>query len=230
MSDDEADGKGFWKALVDKGPLFIVAVGAVLLVIAAASKFEGLSLNLEINELLWRIVLAVVGIILIVFGGFATIGSLRENESGPSKKPNAYGITIEEPGERETEHGKIVVKGKFEVKGKYKRLPEDLRLAVFELNPRSGDYWLKGHAQIDKSERSWRVSYVSVGISGGKDTILLAVVMGKGGVALSNYFKRVVEQVRVARDKHEDPSLPVPGIPRLTPDTVECARITVWQE
>jgi hypothetical protein len=197
--------------LIDRAPLLLVLVGLFLVIIAAAKGWPNPSL--QVDEVEWRVTLAVLGIIVVFLGGLLL---WRETEgpdkSSPTIMPcDTFGIRIISPKAGEE------VGIDYEISGTYKVKPPESRvIQIFQGPPGTSEYWPMTEANItfDVNRKTWHSHAHTGGGPGPRDVIV--TVSGKAGQALCSYYEKVGKETGQW-----------PSIVTLTPDIVECDRITI---
>jgi hypothetical protein len=188
-----------------------VLLGLLLVVIAAAKGWPNPSL--QIDEVEWRVTLAVLGIIVVLLGGLLL---WRETEGSDKRPPtkmscDTYGIRIISPKAGEEVGIDYEISGTYQVKP-----PESRIIQIFQGPPGTSEYWPMTEANItfDPSRKTWHSHARSGGVPGRRDVIV--TVSGKAGQALCSYYEKVGKETGQW-----------PSIVTLTPDIVECDRITI---
>jgi len=187
--------------LIDNSPLALVVIGVVLFVIGAAGGWP--SPALEVNEAGWRIALATFGVVVAGIGGLLL---WRERTSRPPEvalSPEDYGIKIVSPKDGTS------VSSHCAVLGTYQNKPPDGSVWLFAAS--DSEYWPQETVKFDTKTKTW---YASANL--GKSGLIKIVLMGKAGQALCEYYFKVGR----ITDKYW-------SIETLTPDIVECSRVTV---
>jgi hypothetical protein len=194
--------------LIQNTPLAVMVVGLFLLVLGAAGGWP--KYELHITEPGWRIAIGVIGAIT------AGAGFLQYYHRPSFEKPDAkkYGLRITSPQINEMVPNRISVRGTYEKKPS----PDEFEVRVIELSLISQKHYPKRRVAFDERLKTWET--IDFGIGGGRSNgkrIIMVSLLGKGGQALCEYYDRAGEE-----NKHH-----YPGIQKLTPDIIECDRITV---
>lgn len=200
MSEKEIIAK-----LIDRAPIALVVIGAVLLIIAAAGGWNNPSF--QISEPIWRIIVGAVAIAIVALGG---ILGWREktHDAISSELPNRYGIKIISPQE-----GASV--GKWStVSGTYALKPAG-RVQLFTVSPDKHNYWPQDVVQYDLAKKTWSGT-VYVGGAPQQITTIVVAIVGKCGQILCDYYAKVGQETGQW-----------PSLERLPDDVVECDRIWV---
>ena len=193
-------------AVLRRGSIFLVAVGAILLLVGALGAWPWPLIR--IAEVAARTWLCVVG------SAFCVLGMLllwRGDGSVDKPRPRDYKIQIFSPENR------AKVPTTFQASGIFKKKPpEGMTARIIVYNPNGRTYWPKGHLNFDEREKKWYASVSTVGVTAGENRTLMVVLMTKSGVALCDYF------TKVGRDSQN-----WIGIPTLTSDIITCDSITI---
>lgn len=204
--------------LIKNTPLAVIIVGLFLFVVGAAGGWP--SAQLQIHEPGWRIALAAMGVVTSGIGGLL-IWRERTGEENDKVFRGDLNIKITFPFDRQ------VVTERFNVEGSYKIKPPDgIVVVVLEFSPNSLLYYPKREVSFDEKRKIWQAPSITLKGSRGDERILVAATMRRGN-ALWAYFHQVSRQLR---DNLNNQSLHIPGFANLTPDIIECDRITVKRE
>src|SRR5437763_7040897 len=168
-------------AVLERGPVFLVVVGAILLLVGAAGAWPWPLIRIaEVGPRIW---VGVVGTILCALGTFL----LWRGDGGVDKpRPKDYNIKIFSPENRANVPSTFDTSGTFD-----KKPPEGMAARIMVYNPNGRTYWPKGHLNFDERERKWYASVSNIGAPAGESRTLMVVVMSKSGVALCDYFTKV---------------------------------------
>lgn len=198
----------FIAAIVKNSPLALVVIGAALFVIGAAGGWP--YPVLQVRELGWRIALAAMGGIVAALGGLLLWYGKGEPDVSSTSPTLAkkYGIKIIFPPDGER------LDKDFELIGTYKEKPPDEGAALFSIGL-DKHYYFKDYVKFETNTKRWSAR-VSFGETPGR-RIILVVILGRAGQALVRYWHRVI------RD-HGSHS----AIEALTPDILECDRVTIF--
>jgi hypothetical protein len=195
-------------AVLQNTPLAVMVVGLFLIVLGAASGWH--DQGLDITDSRWRVALGAIGVIT------AGAGFLLYYHRPVSEKPDPkkYGIRITSPQTNETVPNRINVRGTYEKKSSL----DEFEVRVIEFTLVSQKHYPKRRVAFDEKLKTWET--FDFAIDGGRNNdkrIIMVSLLGKSGQALCEYYDRAGEEHR----QHHA------GIQKLTPDIVECDRITV---
>lgn len=191
--------------IVDRAPIALVVIGAVLLFIAAAGGWSNPSF--QISDPIWRIIVGIVAIAIVAMGGI--LGWHEKTGDGrPIETPQHYGIKIISPQEGASVREWVTVSGTYALK------PTE-RVQLFAVSPDKHNYWPQEVVQYDELKKTWSGT-VYIGGSPPQATIIMVAIVGKCGQILCDYY------AKVGRETGQWPSLE-----RLTDDIIECDRIWV---
>jgi len=207
--ESSADKKSIGVALVQNTPLAIIVIGLFLALLGAAGGWP--KYGLQITELGWRISIGLMG---LVCAGVGLVLYKRRDNLGPSREEleaARYGIRIASPGENDFVSNRVDVKGSYEIKP-----GPDIEAWVLEFSPTSQKFYPKRRVIFDQRRKNWEAIDFGIGGKNSDKRILIVAVLGLGGQALCNYYQAAGEENKRW-----------PGIPKLTPDSVECDRVTV---
>jgi hypothetical protein len=217
----EAIGK-LVATIVEKRWLTLLLGGLFVFLIASAGGLHWLPLT----DPIWRIIVAVVGILFAIVGAYAMITEPPDEAGSPREN---YGLRIINLGENAQVGEHIELEGRYE-----KKPPANVSVRVFVLSPQRGLYWpSKAPVYFDESNQRWTSSLRPGGKPGDKKFIGIAV-LGKNSQALCDFYDTVLEWANLAGDhgaldwqKAFNKNLGYPGIPKFPSDFRECHRIQV---
>lgn len=203
------------KGLFKNTPLALVVIGVFLLVLGATGGFD--KIGIKVDEAVWRVVLAVMG---IVAGGFGVLEVLRgKGDIETSALAKECDLRITSP-QKNSE-----VDEKVRLEGTYKKKPPRKSLAVLELSPSSGRYWFKRQPPVyDEKGKGWW-SFTDIYVGGdkgekrGEDRILYIAILGESGKALMDFYLAV-------REQFGKPA----GIETLSPDIVLWDQVSIHRK
>src|SRR6266849_2858680 len=195
----------FFKALIRNTPLAIVVIGLFLTVIGAAGGLA--KFNLTIPDPRWRIVLAVMGVVVAGFGILLIWRGTGEVESSALAKECKLTITAPTDGAE--------VDGNVQMVGTYEKKPPEKRIVFIERSVRSSRFYFRKCPMEFGKEKKWSAECQIGGDSGAKRMLHVAVT-GSGGQALYDYYFRVLAETKQW-----------PGIETLPPDIVFCDQVKV---
>lgn len=202
--------KSLLEKVIDNTPVLLVVLGLFLLLIGATGRWS--NPPLQINDPIWRVSLATIGIII---AGIGVLLIWRERVATKSIKSETadYGIKILSPKVEQEVSEEIVVSGT------YIKLPSNKNIKLFMKSPRSNEYWpVPNNVVFDENRKSWQGKVYISGEPGLRRIIIVAIV-GESGLALCEYFERVGFVTKKW-----------PGITRLTPDIDECDSVTIIRQ
>jgi hypothetical protein len=198
--------KSIGVALIQNTALAMVVIGVSLAVIAAAGGLPKFSMN--ITDKWSRLAIGVLGVACAVVG----VVRLQPGAARSADKinPTKYGLRIDRPDGD--------VRRQWDITGRYTSLPlpeAGTEVWVFEFSPTSQTYYPKRPITINGNDQ-WKSDACHMkGDPGTRRDIVVAIV-GAPGLALIDYHRKVGEETKRWV-----------GIKKLTPDIVECDRITV---
>jgi len=195
----------FFKALIRNTPLAIVVIGLFLTVIGAAGGLA--KFNLTIPDPRWRIVLAVMGVVVAGFGILLIWRGTGEAESSALAKECKLTITAPTDGAE--------VDGNVQMVGTYEKKPPEKRIVFIERSVRSSRFYFRKCPMEFGKEKRWSAE-CEVGGDHGARRMLYIAVTGSGGQALYEYYFRVLAETKQW-----------PGIETLPPDIVFCDQVKV---
>jgi hypothetical protein len=193
------------KALIKNTPLALVVIGLFLILIAAAGGWD--KFYVKIPDVRWRIVLAVMGVVVAGFGALLVWRGTGEVESSALAKECKLSITAPADGAE--------VDGNVQMGGTYEKKPPDKRIVFIERSMKSGLYYFKKWPIEFGRDNKWSAE-CRVGGDPGTSRMLHVAVAGSGGQSLFDYFFRVVAETKQW-----------PGIETLPPDIVFCDKVKV---
>ena len=193
--------------VISNTPLALVLIGLLLVVIGAAGGWP--SPALQVNESGWRIALAAMGVVVVGVGGLL----LWREKAPPASTPSCevYGIKIVYPRNGQE------VEADFEIYGTYKTKPPNEKIVqVFHGPPGTPAYWpiIEAKVNFDVERKTWHTGARIGGNPAPRDIVV--ALMEQAGQALCDYYHKVGEETGKW-----------PGIITLTPDIVECDRVTI---
>ncbi len=195
----------YFKALIKNTPLALVLIGLFLIVIGAAGGWD--KFYVKIPDLRWRIVLAIMGVVVAGFGALLIWRGTGEAESSSLAKECKLTITAPTDGAE--------VDGNVQMVGTYEKKAPEKRIVFIERSMRSGLYYFKKWPMEFGKEKKWSAECQIGGDSGAKRMLHVAVT-GSGGQALYDYYFRVLAETKQW-----------PGIETLPPDIVFCDQVKV---
>jgi hypothetical protein len=189
--------------------LFFYVGGAVLLATAATGGWP--QFGVPVVEPLWRDIIGVVGFIFLSLAAVLTFITLR---IGPRKPPNKrrFAVSVDRPRFGEG------VKLPCRVKGKCKKLPEDLKLYLVVLR-KNGELTLHWPQDpIDVSDGHWKTTLKAGDAKVGEMRAFAMFVVGEDGQALIQHYRVAGEEKSEIANK-----IDYTAITKLTSDMVRCA-------
>src|SRR5882672_8945242 len=188
-------------ALIQNTPLAIVVIGSFLAVLGAAGGWA--KYGLAITEPGWRIAICVMGLFCAGMG----LGLHQKRDAlGPAgEKIDAakYGFRIRSPETNE------VVGNRLDIKGDYQTEPRPgVQIWIIEFSPSSQKYYPRKQVIINEKEKTWQSLDCRIRGNANDRRCLVVEAVGPAGQALCEYFLIT----------GNDPI----GIPKLTPDIIEC--------
>jgi hypothetical protein len=122
--------KKFFEALLKRRSLFIILIGALLLVVGIAQEIKIYTWSLQITDTIGKWVILIAGILIIPFGAFLAYKEFitENNAKQPSSETalsGSYGIRIVSP------KNAAQVESSLEVSGIYQNKPPDGSMWLF---------------------------------------------------------------------------------------------------
>ena len=196
-------------------PLGVVVLGLALFLIAAASGVP--YFQLQINELYWRLALAILAL-FVVIGGALLFWTKGSDEAPVVEKCNFKITSVDHNGEIELHgtHEQPGQKNYYDLRGSYDhKPPAGYSVGIAELQDPGANtrYRLRKIVTID-DDHTWRVRDVWGGDKPGLELTIAVIIFGRGGKALWDYWEKVGAGKR-------------PSIDNMTPDTHVAHRIRV---
>jgi hypothetical protein len=189
-------------------PYILVIIGLLLLIIGANGGWP--QPYLCINEIIWRIILAVMGFIVSLTGIFIII---REKKDRKTISVKNYGIKILSPEKNQGVGDRVDITGIFE------KWPEHQTVKLFIKSPKTNEYWPQPKPiSIDKNKESWK-GQVYMGCDIGKERNIVIALINEGGQSLCDYYEKVGKKTNQWI-----------GVQKLPNDVIECDSVLVIRQ
>jgi hypothetical protein len=202
------------KALLDKKWLALNFLGVAVFVFAASGGFGWV----QLHDFVWRVSVAVLGILLVAIGMFGTF-AIREDDD-PQLRKN-FGVKITGPGDNGNVGDEFTLEGTYEQKP-----PETASLRAFIYSPYSGNYWPAGHkVQFFEDAKRWSVQIRPGGAKGDSKVAGIAV-LGKNAQLLCKHYDTFKNEIMALRKKF-NVHIGLPGIPEMPRDWKELKTIRI---
>lgn len=218
----ESAVEGAVSKLIDSIPALLIVCGLALLTLGIVG---GIVYHnwLPLSQTVPRVLIGVVGTIVFGLGVRMSVWS-----GGGIPRAAAYGITIVHP-----HNGDKV--GSVDVRGTIKKaIPPGYSLRVFRLYPGKEHFVPLSQATLDLANQTWEALSCDIKGKSGERRQLGAYLVGPAGKILiecwreaSQVHNEVSEELTKATGA---PRVWLPPIPRITPDIIECARVSVTRE
>jgi len=214
MSDDWKES--LLSKLIDSVPVLVLLLGVIFVALGLAKvKY------LPIEEPTAKVAAVIFGICIFATG----LWLWRGHTVLPKAKP--YGIKIQSPAAGAWVHV-VDVSGSMEKA----TLPENYSLRVFRMYPEGG-FIPMGEAHIDAETLTWKAERCDIAGKPRNQRSIAVFLVGPAGAALLDYHVKATQTHRATLEQLKQCGKTgdyLPPIAKLTPDMIECHRISVWRD